>query len=108
MSTTTWEVRSKNVRRNIFIHNKSNTRLWYIVYDWYNNNMVEWKMKLNKWVKENGKWSEAKCLKFYADKGDDKNYTSILMRASKLNNIDIHYLVNTLEDILMSSNLNVD
>ena len=57
-------------------------------------------MKLNKWVKENGKWSEAKCLKFHADKGDDKNYTSILMRASKLNNIDIHYLVNTLEDIL--------
>ena len=53
-------------------------------------------MKLNKWVQENGKWSEAKCLKFYADKGDDKNYTSILMRASKLNNIDIHYLVNTL------------
>ena len=62
--------------------------------------MVEWKMKLNKWVKENGKWSEAKCLKFHADKGDDKNYTSILMRASKLNNIDIHYLVNTLEDML--------
>ena len=57
-------------------------------------------MKLNKWVKENGEWSEAKCLKFYADKGDDKNYTSILMRASKLNNIDIHYLVNTLEDML--------
>ena len=57
-------------------------------------------MKLNKWVKENGKWYEAKCLKFYANKGDDKNYTSILMRASKLNNIDIHYLVNTLEDIL--------
>jgi len=57
-------------------------------------------MKLNKWVKENGKWLEAKCLKFYADKGDDKNYTSILMRASKLNNIDIHYLVNTLEDML--------
>ena len=57
-------------------------------------------MKLNKWVKENGKWLEAKCLKFYADKGDYKNYTSILMRASKLNNIDIHYLVNTLEDML--------
>jgi len=57
-------------------------------------------MKLNKWVKENGQWHEAKCLKFYADKGDDKNYTSILMRASKLNNIDIHYLVNTLEDML--------
>ena len=57
-------------------------------------------MKLNKWVKENGKWLEAKCLKFYADKGDDKNYTSILMRASQLNNIDIHYLVNTLEDML--------
>ena len=57
-------------------------------------------MKLNKWVKENGKWYEAKWLKFYANKGDDKNYTSILMRASKLNNIDIHYLVNTLEDIL--------
>jgi len=59
-------------------------------------------MKLNKWVKENGKWSEAKCLKFHADKGDDKNYTSILLRASKLNNIDIHYLVNTLEDILLA------
>ena len=59
-------------------------------------------MKLNKWVKENGKWSEAKCLKFYADKGEDKNYTSILMRAAKLNNIDIHYLVNTLEDILLA------
>ena len=57
-------------------------------------------MKLNKWVQENGKWSEAKCLKFHADKGEDKNYTSILMRASKLNNIDIHYLVNTLEDML--------
>ena len=57
-------------------------------------------MKLNKWVKENGKLYEAKCLKFYANKGDDKNYTSLLMRASKLNNIDIHYLVNTLEDIL--------
>ena len=57
-------------------------------------------MKLNKWIKENGKWLELKCLKFYADKGDDKNYTSILMRASKLNNIDIHYLVNTLEDML--------
>jgi len=59
-------------------------------------------MKLNKWVKENGEWSEAKCLKFHADKGDDKNYTSILLRASKLNNIDIHYLVNTLEDILLA------
>ena len=57
-------------------------------------------MKINKWVKENGQWQEAKCLKFYADKGEDKNYTSILMGASKLNNIDIHYLVNTLEDIL--------
>ena len=57
-------------------------------------------MKLNKWVKENGQWQEAKCLKFYADKGEDKNYTSILMRAAKLNNIDIHYLVNTLEDML--------
>ena len=57
-------------------------------------------MKINKWVKENGQWQEAKCLKFYADKGEDKNYTSILMRAAKLNNIDIHYLVNTLEDML--------
>jgi hypothetical protein len=57
-------------------------------------------MKLNKWVKENGKWYEAKCLKFFADKGEDDMYASILMRASKLNNIDIHYLVNTLEDIL--------
>ena len=59
-------------------------------------------MKLNKWVKENGQWHEAKCLKFHADKGEDQNYTSILMRASKLNNIDIHYLVNTLEDILLA------
>ena len=24
-------------------------------------------MKLNKWVKENGKWSEYKCMKFMSD-----------------------------------------
>jgi hypothetical protein len=54
-------------------------------------------MKLNKWVKENGKWSEYKCTKFNSD---SNSYMSVLNNASKLNHTDIHYLVNTLEDIL--------
>jgi hypothetical protein len=53
-------------------------------------------MKLNKWVKENGKWVEYKCLKF----NGSKNYTNILMKASKLPETEIHFLINTLEDIL--------
>ena len=53
-------------------------------------------MKLNKWVVENNKWVEYKCLKF----NGSKNYTNILMKASKLPETEIHFLINTLEDIL--------
>jgi hypothetical protein len=51
----------------------------------------------NKWVVENGKWVEYKCIKFNSG---SKKYLDILTKASKLNDIDIHYLVNTLEDVL--------
>ncbi len=50
----------------------------------------------NKWVVENNKWVEYKCLKF----NGSKNYTNILMKASKLPETEIHFLINTLEDIL--------
>ena len=56
-------------------------------------------MKKNKWVKENGKWLEYKCIKFDTK---DKKYMGILHKAVKLHPVDIHYLVNTLEDILDS------
>ena len=52
----------------------------------------------NKWVIENNKWVECKCLKF----NGSKNYTNILMKASKLPKTEIHFLINTLEDILDS------
>ena len=52
----------------------------------------------NKWVVENNKWVEYKCLKF----NGSKNYTNILMKASKLPETEIHFLINTLEDILDS------
>ena len=54
-------------------------------------------MKKNKWVIENGKWCEYKCIKFHTK---DKDYMNILNRAVKLHPKDIHYIVNTLEDIL--------
>ena len=53
-------------------------------------------MKKNKWVKENNKWLEYKCIKFDSK---NKKYMSILHKAVKLHPVDIHYLVNTLEDI---------
>jgi len=56
-------------------------------------------MKKNKWVKENNKWSEYKCIKFDSN---NKKYMGILHKAVKLHPMDIHYLVNTLEDILDS------
>ena len=56
-------------------------------------------MKKNKWVKENNKWLEYKCIKFDSK---NKKYMSILHKAVKLHPVDIHYLVNTLEDILDS------
>ena len=56
-------------------------------------------MKKNKWVKENNKWLEYKCIKFVSK---NKKYMSILHKAVKLHPVDIHYLVNTLEDILDS------
>ena len=56
-------------------------------------------MKLNKWVKENGKWFEYKCNQIYSD---DKEYMLALNSAKILNNINIHYLVNTLESLLDS------
>ena len=37
-------------------------------------------MKLNKWVKENGKWSEYKCTKFNSD---SNSYMSVLNNASR-------------------------
>jgi hypothetical protein len=40
----------------------------------------------NKWVVENNKWVEYKCLKF----NGSKNYTNILMKASKLPETEIH------------------
>jgi len=54
-------------------------------------------MKLNKLVKENGKWQEYKCIKFYSD---NKEYMSALNSAKILNNIKLQYLINTLEDVL--------
>ena len=56
-------------------------------------------MKLNKWVKENGKWSEYKCINFMSD---NKEYMDILYKAKKLNDTNIHYLINTLESLLDS------
>ena len=58
-------------------------------------------MKLNKWVKENGRWSEYKCIKFMSD---DKEYMSALNSAKILNDIDLQYLINTLEDVLNERN----
>jgi len=55
------------------------------------------KMKKNKWVMENGKWSEYKCIKFNTK---NKDYMNVLNKAAKLHHEDIHYIVNTLEDIL--------
>ena len=46
---------------------------------------------------ENEKWSEYKCIKFHTK---DKDYMNILNKAVKLHPEDIHYMVNTLEDIL--------
>jgi len=46
---------------------------------------------------ENGKWSEYKCIKFSTK---DKAYMSVLNKAVKLQHEDIHYMVNTLENIL--------
>ena len=61
------------------------------------------KMKLNKWVKENGKWVEYKCVKPSSDKKKDIPYMNVLKKAIyTLNDIDIHYLINTLEDVLDS------
>ena len=54
-------------------------------------------MKLNKWVKENGKWSEYKCIKFMSD---NKEYMDILYKAKNLNDVNLQYLINTLEDVL--------
>ena len=54
-------------------------------------------MKLNKWVKENGKWSEYKCMKFMSD---NKEYMYILYKAKNLNDVNLQYLINTLEDVL--------
>ena len=54
-------------------------------------------MKLNKWVKENGKWSEYKCIKFMSD---NKEYMDILYKAKNLNDANLQYLINTLEDVL--------
>ncbi len=54
-------------------------------------------MKKNKWVMENGKWSEYKCIKFNTK---DKDYMNVLNKAVKLHHEDIHYIANTLEDIL--------
>jgi len=54
-------------------------------------------MKLNKWVKENGKWSEYKCMKFMSD---NKEYMDILYKAKNLNDANLQYLINTLEDVL--------
>tara|TARA_R100000306_G_C4271282_1_gene90297 strand:- start:265 stop:447 length:183 start_codon:yes stop_codon:yes gene_type:complete len=54
-------------------------------------------MKLNKWVKENGKWSEYKCMKFMSD---NKEYRDILYKAKNLNDANLQYLINTLEDVL--------
>jgi len=54
-------------------------------------------MKKNKWIMENGKWAEYKCIKFYSK---DKDYMNVLNKASKLHPVDIHYIINTLEDIL--------
>ena len=55
------------------------------------------KMKKNKWVMENEKWSEYKCIKFNTK---NKDYMNVLNKAVKLHHEDIHYIVNTLEDIL--------
>ena len=54
-------------------------------------------MKLNKWVKENGKWSEYKCMKFMSD---NKEYMDILYKAKNLNDVNLQYLINTLKDVL--------
>ena len=54
-------------------------------------------MKKNKWVMENEKWSEYKCIKFNTK---NKDYMNVLNKAVKLHHEDIHYIVNTLEDIL--------
>ena len=60
-------------------------------------------MKLNKWVKENGKWVEYKCVKPSSDEEKDIPYMNVLKKAIyTLNDIDIHYLINTLEDVLDS------
>ena len=53
-------------------------------------------IKKNKWIIKNNKWVECKCLKF----NGSKNYTNILMKAAKLPKTEIHFLINTLEDIL--------
>ena len=55
-------------------------------------------IKKNKWIIKNNKWVECKSLKF----NGSKNYTNILMKAAKLPETEIHFLINTLEDILDS------
>ena len=51
----------------------------------------------NKWVVENGKWVEYKCIKF---RHGSKKYMDLLTKSSKLPDTEIHFLINTLEDIL--------
>ena len=60
-------------------------------------------LKPNKWVKENGKWVEYKCVKFYSD---NKEYMSALNSSKILDNINLQYLINTLEDLLDMRNKN--
>ena len=54
-------------------------------------------IKRNKWVIENKKWVEYKSIKFM---GASKKYMNLLRKASELPNTEIHFLINTLEDIL--------
>ena len=54
-------------------------------------------MKVNKWAEENGKWIEYKCIKFMSD---NKEYMDILYKAKNLNDVNLQYLINTLEDVL--------
>ena len=60
-------------------------------------------LKPNKWVKENGKWVEYKCVKSYSD---NKEYMSALNSSKILDNINLQYLINTLEDLLDMRNKN--
>tara|TARA_E500000318_G_scaffold45760_2_gene43213 strand:- start:4466 stop:4699 length:234 start_codon:yes stop_codon:yes gene_type:complete len=55
----------------------------------------------NKWVLENNKWVEYKSIQF---SNGSKEYMNLLTKASKLPNTEIHFLINTLEDILFNRN----